>query len=89
MTRHAGENKCLLKGATFESVISAAQGARLERDSKMKLSPAELSVLTVALESLDPVRILLWEFDDYPKRSDKTPFIEELLKRLWSEEAAQ
>jgi hypothetical protein len=55
----------------------------------MKLSPAELSVLTVALESLDPVRILLWEFDDYPKRSDKTPFIEELLKRLWSEEAAQ
>lgn len=55
----------------------------------MKLSPAELSVLTVALESLDPVRIMLWEFDEYPKRSDKTPFIEALLKRLWTEEVAE
>jgi hypothetical protein len=51
----------------------------------MKLSPAEISVLAVALEELDPVRILLWEFDNYSKRSDKTPFIEELLKRLWDE----
>jgi hypothetical protein len=55
----------------------------------VKLNADELGVLTVALESLDAVRILKWDIDGYPKDTDKTDFIEGLLERLYTEEVSE
>ena len=51
-------------------------------EKTIKLTADELAVIELALELLDPVRILLWEIDGYGKKEEKDQYLEALLEKV-------